>query len=101
MTISPLFICNIWQKDLYTFAIEWNTGIVHSFRLSHVQRACPCAKCRDAKNKGHVCDVTEDVSALLIRSVGRYGIRIQFTSGCSSGIYSFDALYQLAEEHTC
>ena len=39
--------------------------------------------------------VREDVRAIKINSVGRYAIRIQFTSGCSAGLYTFDLLRNL------
>lgn len=90
-----LFIRKIWQKDDYTFCIEWNDGILQEFRLSHLQRNCPCAQCNDERPGQRLLDsktVAEDVRAIFIRSVGHYGLRIQFTSGCSSGIYSFDKL---------
>lgn len=77
----------IYQVDNYTFAILWSDGKVQHYRLSDLQKACPCAQCSFAKNP-----VKEDVRALYIASVGRYALRVQFASGCSNGIYSFDKL---------
>ena len=39
--------------------------------------------------------VREDVRAKRITSVGRYALRIDFTSGCNSGIFGFDFLREL------
>lgn len=92
---SPLFIRQIWQKDNHAFAIKWNDGSVQDFKLCDLQRNCPCAHCVDEATGKRVSDpkkVIEDVKAISIRNVGRYGIRIQFTSGCSMGIFSFDRL---------
>lgn len=97
----PLYIFKIWQKDNYSFSIEWNDGQVETFRLSDLQRNCPCANCTD-ENTGKVMvdpkSVDDQVRAVAIRSVGRYGLRIQFTSGCSTGIFTFDRLRALIHE---
>lgn len=97
----PLYILNIWQKDNYTFTIEWNDETQQDFRLCDLQRTCPCANCIDENTGKPLVDpktVQDQVSAVAIRSVGRYGLQIQFTSGCSTGIYSFDRLRAMRGE---
>lgn len=92
---SSLFIRQIWQKDNYTFSIQWNDGSIQDFRLCDLQKQCPCAHCSDEITGQRLLDaqlIPDHVQALVIRNVGRYGLRIQFTSGCSTGIYSFDRL---------
>lgn len=94
----PLFVSQIWQKDNYTFSIKWDDGRVQDFRLCDLQRHCPCASCIDEVTGKRLLDpqmVSDDVRAIIIRSVGRYGLKVQFTSGCSHGIYSFDRLRQM------
>lgn len=98
MKQGPCFIKGIQQKDNYTFAIEWNDGIIQNYRLSHLQRNCPCAKCYDAINGKRTVndeDIKEDLKAESIASVGRYAVRIQFSSGCSKGIYSYSFLREI------
>lgn len=100
MKSSSLFISNIWQKDHETFSIQWNDGCIQDFRLCDVQRQCPCAHCTDEITGKRLLDpqtVSDHVQAVTIRSVGRYGLRIRFTSGCSTGIYSFDRLRKMKE----
>jgi len=97
MTI-PTFMRRLWQVDNQHFKIEWNDQEQQLFRLSHLQKHCPCANCRDEITGQPLLNpqtIKEDVRAVVIRQVGRYGLRIQFTSGCSTGIYSFDQLRQL------
>ena len=36
--------------------------------------------------------VDENVGAKSVTAVGRYAIKIQFTSGCSTGLYEFEML---------
>jgi ATP-binding protein involved in chromosome partitioning len=93
-----LFVRQIWQKNNDTFSIEWNDGLVQDFRLCNLQRNCPCAHCTDEMTGKQLLDpktISDDVKAVVIRSIGRYGLRIQFTSGCSTGIYSFDRLRKM------
>lgn len=91
----------IFQKDKHTFNVEWSDGLKVDFRLSSLQRKCPCAGCVDEITGKRLNDekmTPEDLKASAIQSVGRYALRISFTSGCSKGIYSFDFLRKLAEE---
>lgn len=88
-------IRQIVQEDNHTFFIEWSDGAKNSFRLSDLQKKCPCAGCSDeisGLRRKEAPPVEPFVKAKKIMSVGRYAIRIEFTSGCSHGIYSFDFL---------
>jgi DUF971 family protein len=93
-----ILIRTIQQRDNHSFTIQWSDGATHHFKLSELQRLCPCARCVD-ENTGqrriNPASVDENVRAITIRNVGRYALRIQFTSGCSTGIYDFDMLYSL------
>lgn len=91
----------IEQKDDHTFVIEWSDGIVGEYRLSDIQKSCPCANCVDevtGKRRRDPASIDPDVRATQIASVGRYAVRIAFTSGCSTGIYHFDTLYKMARQ---
>ncbi len=94
----PLFILQLWQKDNYTFSIEWNDGVIQDFRLCNVQRNCPCARCVSEKSGQRLIDpesISNDLQAISMHTVGRYALHIQFTSGCSIGIYTFDRLRKM------
>lgn len=100
MKNPPLLIRQIKQKDNYTFSIIWNDGKEQCFRLSTLQRLCPCAQCCDeqtGQRLNNPVGIKDDVRAFHIRNVGRYALKIYFTSGCSTGIYSFDFLRRLSE----
>lgn len=82
------------QIDNHTFMIEWGDGLTKNYRLSDLQKNCPCANCVD-ENTGkrlNTSFVKDDVKALNIMNVGRYALRIQFDSGCCRGIFGFDKL---------
>jgi DUF971 family protein len=88
-------IHKIYQKDSYTFTIEWSDGKVGHYRLSDLQKQCPCAGCVDETTGQRLVkneNIDDFVQARRLINVGRYALRIDFTSGCSTGIYSFDML---------
>lgn len=93
---------NIWQIDDTSFAIAWNDGLTQRYRLAPLQRSCPCAGCYDPENHCRLKsapNVQENVRARCLKSVGNYALRIEWTSGCSAGIYSFSLLRTLGEKH--
>lgn len=99
MSFQSNFIKKIQQKDNHSFTIEWSDGQINEYRLSVLQRNCPCANCIDeaiGKSRIDVESLDGNVRAHRIVSVGRYGLRIYFTSGCSTGIFSFELLRQIA-----
>lgn len=94
MAAAAYFIKKINQKDNFTFTIEWNDGKTIDYRLSELQSHCPCADCKEAK-EGRIKNLNSEVRAKSVMSVGRYALRIDFTTGCTAGIYDFDFLRTL------
>ena len=88
-------IKKIEQKDNHAFSIEWNDGIIQSYPLDHLQKNCPCAACSSDGQASNHHNVQRDVKASRILNAGRYALRIEFTSGCSLGIYDFDLLRRI------
>lgn len=85
--VEKLYVVQkIWQLDNFHFAIEWSDGVVMRYRLGDLQSHCPCAGC----GKGVKGDPS--LRAMRLYSVGRYALRILFTSGCSAGIYDYPLL---------
>ena len=69
----------------------------------HILRArCPCANCKPRWEDSHRrLGIEEEVKRLRIEMpkaepVGRYGVRFIWTSGCSSGLWSYDHLIAVA-----
>lgn len=95
MSSKPIVVRKIAQKDNHTFTIEWSDGLISDYRLSDLQKRCPCASCNDENTGQRLIDeksIKQDVKAKRMTSVGRYALRVEFTSGCSAGIYDFDLL---------
>jgi ATP-binding protein involved in chromosome partitioning len=95
-------IQKVFQKDLHSFTVVWSDGKTEDYQLRDLQRQCPCAGCVDEQTGNRVADPTsvkDDVKAVSIHGVGRYALRIAFSSGCSHGIYDFTMLRQMGR-HT-
>lgn len=79
-------------KDPYQleFLID---GKWSSLSVAEIQKHCPCAKCLqssfDKKN------LDNRVSLLEFSPVGRYALKLKFSSGCNQGIYPFSLVKKL------
>lgn len=88
----------IQKIDDCTFLMTWNDGTEQHLRMSDLQRNCSCANCVEEYSGKRIRDpatVDDNVQAHEIHHVGRYGLRIRFSSGCSTGIYSFEMLKKM------
>lgn len=68
-------------------------------RFRDVQKACPCARCRDEVTGMSLVDpetIDDNLDATEVRLIGNYAIKFSFTSGCSQGIYTWDQLEKLS-----
>jgi DUF971 family protein len=101
MTRKHIAISAIQQVDNHTFEIAWMDGSLGVYRLSELQKACPCANCRDestGQRRPPASPIDDNVKAHKIHNIGRYGLKIKFTSGCSTGIFPYDLLHQMAKK---
>ena len=78
-----------------------------SFRVSYlaIRSHCQCAKCKPRQeNEQRRIELEEEVARLMmekprVQQVGRYGIQLEWPTGCSSGIHSFAHLRSVSETH--
>lgn len=99
MNVLPLLIKEIKQKDRYHFFITWMDDKTSLYHLAHLQRNCPCTRCRDDKTGEFIKnqqEISDTILAKKIVSIGNYALRIEFSKGCQSGIYTYSFLRKLA-----
>ncbi len=96
--LPTVYIKELTQLDNHTFMIFWNDGRKGRYRLSDLQERCPCAACLDQMTgrRSYGIKSDPDVRAIRIYSVGRYAIKIEYSSGCSLGIYDYHILHRMA-----
>lgn len=89
--------------------IEWSDGVVQQLDGEFLLSQCPCATCRE-RAKGLEAErgqagplslpilgssMSELVSIAKMEPVGNYAYSIQFSRGCSKGIYTLEYLRSL------
>jgi ATP-binding protein involved in chromosome partitioning len=76
--------------------IEWDqAGHVGLFPGRALRLACPCAECVEEMTGRRLLDpgrVSPDVKPLSLALVGAYGLRIGWSDGHGTGIYTFERL---------
>ena len=84
--------------------IEWSDDVRQQMSPAQILERCPCATCREkrkAKNESQPvlaiapADSSGPVRITAMAPVGNYAYSIEFDSGCSKGIYTFELLRQL------
>lgn len=64
--------------------IKWKDGKSQAIGASLMQAVCPCVDCLiNGQTTSH------DVKILSFSIKGRLGLKVEFSQGCSKGIYSF------------
>lgn len=84
--------------------IEWQDGRTSVYPISVLRSLCPCATCKQSRQEQAAAPkarlslrvlhgtVDEPLAATSAELVGGYAIRIDWSDGHSSGIYSFEYL---------
>lgn len=91
--------------------IIWGDGHESHYILRELRQECPCAACREAREETRRNTDPFRVLASNIRPasyevahvepVGRYGMKITWGDGHSTGIYTFEYLRQLCPCESC
>lgn len=99
------------QREERDLLIRWSSGAEHRIALKLLRDSCPCATCREKHGKPAEASV-QPTNALPIlglaearpleiesmRPVGQYAYNIAFSDGHSSGIYTFEQLFEIGEQ---
>jgi DUF971 family protein len=78
--------------------VEWDqSGHVGFYPARALRLACPCAGCVQEMTGRPLLDpgsVSTDIRPLSLALVGAYGLRVHWSDGHSTGIYTFERLLQ-------
>ncbi|HEY7087738.1 MAG TPA: DUF971 domain-containing protein [Tepidisphaeraceae bacterium] len=92
--------------------IDWQDGHKSVYSISMLRSMCPCAQCRVIREGSDPHDIspgvkskplltilpgnyTDKVTVAEAQMVGKYAIKLTFSDGHDSGIFSFEYLRQL------
>ena len=76
--------------------VEWGPGLPPtSYPALALRLACPCAECVDEMSGRALLDpgrVPQDVRPVKLQLIGNYGLKVWWSDGHHTGIYTFEAL---------
>jgi ATP-binding protein involved in chromosome partitioning len=82
--------------------IEWDDqGHEVFYPARDLRAACPCAACVEEMSGRPLLDpktIPTDIRPVSVALVGAYGVRIQWSDGHATGIYTFERLYREREQ---
>lgn len=84
--------------------ITWDAGHVGTYPARFLRLACHCATCRDeftGRERLDSAAVPQDVRADSVSLMGNYAIKIRWSDGHDTGIYTYDYLLQLCPCERC
>ena len=90
--------------DLPGLRVAWSDGHVSVFPGRALRQACACANCVNEWTGAAMLDpsrLPERVAAEEVELMGLYGIRIRWSDGHDTGIYTFDRLRALCPCEAC
>ena len=102
MSVAPVPQAIHRANDAVT--ITWAEDHVGVYPARDLRLACPCAECVEEMSGRPLIDpasVPDDVVPLRISLVGAYAIRIDWSDGHSTGIYTYEHLLGICPCGAC
>lgn len=84
--------------------IRWSDDHEGVYPARMLRLACRCAACREEMTGRPLLDpatVPDDIDRVAIQLVGAYGIRITWSDGHSTGIYTYEMLHAMCPCGKC
>lgn len=97
---SSIIPREIGRSGKHDVLIRWRDERESVFPARFLRLACPCASCIEEMTGRKILkdeDVPKDVHPLAIQPVGQYAIRIQWSDGHQTGIYTWEHLNKLSQ----
>lgn len=98
--MSDLLPAGIDLKDSEaTFVVSWDDGSETRIPYRALRLACRCALCVEEMSGKALLDpetVPKDISVATCEEVGNYGVQIGWTTGHTTGIYTWERLRAIA-----
>lgn len=88
------------KKDAGVLVVAWRDRTAE-MPFPELRRACQCAQCVHEWTGEQILDpatVPEDISIESMDLVGNYALRIRWTDGHHSGLYTWERLRELSDQ---
>jgi DUF971 family protein len=80
--------------------LAWPDDRVDRLPYRHIRANCPCATCRDEWTGERILDpatIRPDLKLEGMEAIGNYAVRLVWSDGHSSGLYTWETLRTLAD----
>src|SRR3954467_3977657 len=101
MTADPALLPTALRRDGDRLVITWSDGVTGSGTWHAPRDACPCAGCREERQKPAdpfrllKPEELKPLAPVSMASVGRYAYKITWSDGHDTGIFTLDHLREL------
>jgi DUF971 family protein len=98
--LMPLAI----RREGDRLVIDWNDGVRASYTWAHLRKNCPCAGCREEREKPPdpfrilKPDELKPLEPVSMAPVGRYAYKIVWNDGHDTGIFTLEYLREIAQD---
>ncbi len=92
------------HRDDRELVVTWSDDHESHYPARWLRLRCHCATCREEMTGRPLLDpatVPEDVRPLTVQLVGSYGIRIDWSDGHGTGIYTYKYLSEICPCERC
>jgi DUF971 family protein len=72
--------------------VTFDDGVVCTFPVGELRAACPCAACRNVRDRGDHITVPDSIAIRDAHLAGAWGISIDWSDGHATGIYAWQNL---------
>lgn len=99
--MKPVDIRPVGENEIL---ISWQDGHRSLYAYEFLRYQCPCAQCVDERTGKRIIQrgqISKGVNSREILPVGNYALRIQWSDGHHTGIYSFDYLRSICPCGKC
>jgi DUF971 family protein len=83
----------------HILSISWSDGECR-LPFAYLRRQCACAQCVNEWTGQQILDpssVPDDITILKMDLVGSYAVRVEWSDGHNSGLYTWDRLRELCQ----
>lgn len=97
---SPPTIIRAVRQD-HVLELQWGDGPLQRIPFKFVREECPCASCIDEVTGRRVLDphtIPDDIVPQQMSFVGNYALKITWSDGHATGLYTWDHLAEIAQE---
>jgi DUF971 family protein len=89
------------QQPEQSLELTWTGGRVNRLPYRYLRSECPCASCRNEWTGERILDpqtIPRDLKLEGMEPVGNYAVRLAWSDGHGSGLYTWETLRRLADE---